>query len=161
MQKDMCVRFLTVHPGFHGPNVIHVDCEGCRFTIQYTYVGQSIVLVIYTAIKVCIYIDHHSLGAGGEWVTAYQAQQRSRLRTVFLSQEPRLTGHTHLTPPTNTREASGVGRRRLDRGFLTRHCFVEQPTDLSEADISGVQQNSVRITDTVVSGPRDFSQLKI
>lgn len=79
-------------------------------------------------------------------MTAYQAEQRSRLRTVFLSQQQqqRLTYHTQLTPPTNTREASGVPRRQLDKTFLMRHCFVEQPSDLSEADISGVHQNTVR-----------------
>lgn len=84
---------------------------------------------------------------GGEWVTAYQAEQRSRLRAVFLSQQQRVAyGQvwSHLRPPTNTREASGATRRVLDREFLMRHCFVEHPTDLSDADISGVHQSSVR-----------------
>lgn len=88
----------------------------------------------------------HSL-TGGEWVTAYQAEQRSRLKTVFLSQHHE-RGHGssgHLSPPANTREASGLLKKTLDKGFLTRHCFVEQPTDLSDGDISGVHLKTVSI----------------
>ena len=79
-------------------------------------------------------------------MTAYQAEQRSRLRAVFLSQHQRQEpGYSHcVRPPTNTREASGAARRVLDKAFLMRHCYVEQPTDLSDADISGVHLTSVR-----------------
>ena len=77
---------------------------------------------------------------------AYQAEQRSRLRAVFFSQRsPGLTPRSLLPPPTNTREPSGMTKRHLDREFLMRHCFVEQPSDLSDADISGIQQYSVRV----------------
>ena len=80
-------------------------------------------------------------------MTAYQAEQRRHLRAVFLSQEkqgrhgPGSWGL--LSPPLNTREASGATRRVLNREFLMRHCFVDAPSDLSHADISGVHQNSV------------------
>ena len=83
-------------------------------------------------------------------MTAYQAEQRTRLRAVFFSQQQqqkkRRAGEgswTLLSPPVNTREVSGVGRRVLDREFLMRHCFVERPSDLSHADITGVHQNTV------------------
>lgn len=83
-------------------------------------------------------------------MTAYKAEQRSRLRTVFLSQhqsQERGWGSSgHLSPPSNTREASGMPRRVLDKRFLMRHCFVEQPTDLSDADISGVHLRTVSKT---------------
>jgi hypothetical protein len=88
---------------------------------------------------------------GGEWVTAYQAEQRRHLRAVFLSQEqqgrygPGSWGL--LSPPLNTREASGAPRRVLNREFLMRHCFVDTPSDLSHADISGVHQKSYRAED--------------
>lgn len=88
----------------------------------------------------------HSLAAG-EWVTAYQAEQRSRLKTVFLSQQ-HVQGQGssgYLSPPANTREASGLLRKTLDKRFLMRHCFVEQPTDLSDGDISGVHLRTVSI----------------
>lgn len=83
--------------------------------------------------------------AGGEWVTAYQAEQRSKLKTVFLSQHQSLhnRGSGRLSPPTNTREASGLPKKTLDKEFLMRHCFVEQPTDLSDGDISGMHLTTV------------------
>lgn len=89
-----------------------------------------------------------SFTTGGEWVTAYQAEQRSKLKTVFLTQHQSLHGGGwgslgRLSPPANTREASGVPRKKLDKIFLMRHCFVEQPTDLSDADISGVHLTTV------------------
>lgn len=83
---------------------------------------------------------------GGEWVTAYQAEQRSRLKAVFLSQQqPQKGGWAsgHLSPPANTREASGLPRRVLDREFLQKHCFVNHPSDLSVADISGANLRAV------------------
>ncbi|CAI8026257.1 X-ray radiation resistance-associated protein 1 [Geodia barretti] len=88
---------------------------------------------------------------GGEWVTAYQAEQRRHLRAVFLSQEQQGRHGSGswglLSPPLNTREASGATRRVLNREFLMRHCFVDAPSDLSHADISGVHQKSYRAED--------------
>ena len=81
-------------------------------------------------------------------MTAYKVQQRDRLRTVFRSHRQRHEvgwgDSSDLRPPTNTREDSGVTKRMLDKAFLMRHCFVEQPTDLSDADISGVHLTTVR-----------------
>ena len=79
---------------------------------------------------------------------AYQAEQRTRLRAVFLRQQRQQKRQGErswalISPPTNTREASGVGRRALDRELLMRHCFVEQPSDLSHADITGLHLNKV------------------
>lgn len=80
-------------------------------------------------------------------MTAYQAEQRRHLRAVFLSQEQQGRNGPGswalLSPPLNTREPSGVGRRILNREFLMRHSFVEQPSDLSHADISSVHYKSV------------------
>ena len=85
-------------------------------------------------------------------MTAYQVEQRNRLRTVLRDhRQYHVPGSRseHLRPPTNTREASGGTRRVLDKVFLMRHCFVEQPTDLSEGDISGVHLTNVSVTDMV------------
>lgn len=88
-------------------------------------------------------------------MTAYQAEQRSKLKTVFLTQHQSLHDGGwgslgHLSPPTNTREPSGVPKKTLDKKFLMRHCFVEQPTDLSDADISGVHLTTVSNGSSVV-----------
>ena len=82
-------------------------------------------------------------------MTAYQVEQRNRLRTVFRGyRQSHEAGSRYdlLRPPTNTREDSGATRRVLDKAFLMRHCFVEQPTDLSDGDISGVDLTTVRAT---------------
>ena len=78
-------------------------------------------------------------------MTAYQAEQRSRLRAVFHSQtyEKGWGKSRYLDPPTNTRDVSGAPRSVLDRVFLMRHCYVEQPCDLSYCDICGVHLKNV------------------
>ena len=81
-------------------------------------------------------------------MTAYQVEQRNRLRTVLRDHhqcDKVDSRFEHLRPPTNTREASRGTRRVLDKAFLMRHCFVEQPTDLSDGDVSGVHLTTVRV----------------
>ena len=109
--------------------------------------GHKILYTHVSALNAHNVHDVHVSTPGGEWVTAYQVEQRNRLRTVLRdhSQCHKIDSRSeHLRPPTNTREASGGTQRVLDKAFLMRHCFVEQPTDLSDGDISGVHLTTVR-----------------
>ena len=76
--------------------------------------------------------------ADGEWITAYQADQRRRLKAVLsTSVRGGIESGKALRPPTNTREASGILRKTLDGSFLLKHCYVEKPSDLCVCNISG------------------------
>ena len=73
-------------------------------------------------------------------MSAYQAEQRSRLKAVLSPSVRRATGNSLPRPPTNTREASGLSRQllpALDEPFLLKHCYVERPGDLCVCNISG------------------------
>ena len=69
---------------------------------------------------------------------AYQADQRRHLQAVIV---PLVKEHARrsqiLRPPTNTREASGVPRKVLDKSFLLKHCYGQEPGDLCVCNISG------------------------
>jgi hypothetical protein len=74
-------------------------------------------------------------------VIAYQADQRRHLQAVIV---PLVKEHARgsrgskiLRPPTNTREASGVPRKVLDRAFLLKHCYGREPGDLCVCNVSG------------------------
>ena len=74
---------------------------------------------------------------GGEWVIAYQADQRRHLQAVIVPLvKEQARGSKILRPPTNTREASGVPRV-LDRAFLLKHCYGQEPSDLCVCNVSG------------------------
>ena len=81
---------------------------------------------------------------GGEWVIAYQADQRRHLQAVIV---PLVKEHAReskiLRPPTNTREASGVPRKVLDRAFLLKHCYGQEPGDLCVCNVSGRELQDV------------------
>lgn len=77
-------------------------------------------------------------GVGGEWIIAYRADQRKHLRAVIVPlMTEHGTGSSILRPPTNTREASGVPRKVLDRSFLLKHCYGQEPGDLCVCNVSG------------------------
>ena len=80
---------------------------------------------------------------GGEWITAYQAEQRSHLKAVMISSKLDAQRSRVVGPPTNTREASHHARTVLDRSFLLETCFVDAPGDLSVANVSGRELNDV------------------
>ena len=83
-------------------------------------------------------IMHAMMHADGEWITAYQADQRRRLKAVLsTSVRGGIESEKALRPPTNTREASGILRKTLDGSFLLKHCYVEKPSDLCVCNISG------------------------
>ena len=74
---------------------------------------------------------------GGEWITAYETDQRRRLRAVLSTSVRETESARVLRPPTNTREVSCAPRKVLDGFFLLKHCYVEDPTDLCVCNISG------------------------
>lgn len=85
---------------------------------------------------------------GGEWVTAYQADQRRHLQAVIVplvTERVTRQGSKILRPPTNTREASGVPRKVLDREFLLRHCYGREPSDLCVCNVSGEELQDVSL----------------
>ena len=75
--------------------------------------------------------------SGGEWITAYQAEQRRHLKAVMKSTKPGGQRSKMIYPPTNTREASSFLRPSLNGLFLMLNCFVKSPGDLCVANISG------------------------
>lgn len=84
-----------------------------------------------TAVVVHAHVD-------GEWITAYQADQKTRLRVVLsTSMRGGIESGRTIRPPTNTREVSGAPRKMLDRMFLLKHCYVEEPSDLCVCNVSG------------------------
>ncbi len=81
---------------------------------------------------------------GGEWITAYKAEQTSRLKAVLKSSKPGKSERSKVTlPPANTREASSLPRSILDRPFLLLHCYAKCPSDLSVANISASKLKDV------------------
>lgn len=81
---------------------------------------------------------------GGEWITAYQAEQRKHLKAVITATRGEGSkGSKVVRPPTNTREASYVPPIVLNASFLLEHCCIESPGDLSDANISGKQLKDV------------------
>lgn len=81
----------------------------------------------------------HSIPIGGEWVIAYQTDQRRHLQAVIVplvAEHSIHQGSKILRPPTNTREASGVPRKVLDRSFLLKHCYGQEPGDLCVCNVS-------------------------
>ena len=82
--------------------------------------------------------DGRVCAVDGEWITAYQADQKTRLRVVLsTSMRGGIASGTTIRPPTNTREVSGAPRKMLDAVFLLKHCYVEEPSDLCVCNISG------------------------
>lgn len=84
------------------------------------------------------------LPIGGEWITAYQAEQKRHLQAVMLSSKFEERQSKVIGPPVNTREASCSRRAVLDEQFLLENCYVCTPSDLSEANISGKALTEVR-----------------
>ena len=93
---------------------------------------MSISVIIKTIIFIVL-IDFK----GGEWITAYQAEQKRHLRTVMVSSKLEGTRSKVIAPPTNTREASSSQKCILNTRFLLENCYVNTPNDLSVANISG------------------------
>ena len=53
-----------------------------------------------------------------------------------------------MRPPTNTREVSGSLSSRahvLNKEFLLSHCYINDPSDLSVANISGADLDHVSL----------------
>ena len=75
---------------------------------------------------------------------AYQADQRRHLQAVIV---PLVKEHARtskiLRSPTNTREASGVPRKVLDKLFLLKHCYGREPSDLCVCNVSGKELQDV------------------
>lgn len=90
--------------------------------------------------------DLNNILLGGEWVIAYQANQRQHLQAVIV---PLVTervirqGSKILYPPTNTREASCAPRKVLDGEFLLKHCYGRKPSDLCVCNISSEELQDV------------------
>lgn len=85
------------------------------------------------------------LAAGGEWISAYQTEQKKRLRAVLSTSARETKSAGTVNPPANTREVSGALKKILDGFFLLKHCYVEDPSDLCVCNISGVGLRSVSI----------------
>ena len=94
-------------------------------------------------IKLVSWYQPYVTDSGGEWITAYRVEQKKRFKTILSSASPEASSNSSriFRPPTNTREASGsiVSRRyTLNKSFLLSHCYVDEPSDLCVANISGV-----------------------
>ena len=80
---------------------------------------------------------------------AYQADQRRHLEAVIIplvNERIARQGSKLLRPPTNTREASGVSRKVLDKSFLLRHCYGREPSDLCVCNVSSAELQDVSNT---------------
>lgn len=83
------------------------------------------------------------LVSGGEWITAYQADQRRHLQAVMLSSKLEARGSKVINAPANSREASCSQHPVLDEQFLLENCYVFSPSDLSKANISSKELKDV------------------
>lgn len=82
------------------------------------------------------------LVSGGEWITAYQADQRRHLQAVMLSSKLEERSKS-INAPANSREASCSRHAVLDEQFLLENCYVFSPGDLIEANISSKELKDV------------------
>ena len=95
---------------------------------------------------------------GGKWKNSYNAEERRHLKAVMMPLrkieptkkiEPLRSKVT--LPPPNTREAGCPSHNRLSKKLLMKHCYVEQPSDLTVANISGYQLTDVSVNDDLLS----------
>ena len=84
---------------------------------------------------------------------AYQADQRRHLQAVIVPLVNERIARQRsklLRPPTNTREASGVSRKVLDKAFLLRHCYGREPSDLCVCNVSSAELQDVSNTQVLI-----------
>lgn len=103
--------------------------------------------VSFSGFPVRSLIRHVGRRGGGEWILAYQAQQKKRLRVTLTSaikDHGILLGESaRITAPENTPlHTSAIHRCTLDKKLLLKTGFVNEPSELCVCNISGQELKS-------------------